>query len=97
MENFIQRINPYLVDKIGAFLILTGQRANFIHWIGIYPLNEVIHSSYNRVLDKAAQIVNTYSLGKDCAIQTLNSQVGKRHQAQKTVKSKQKIFKRQVS
>ena len=28
-------------DKIGAFLILIGQRANFIHWIGIYPLDKV--------------------------------------------------------
>ena len=33
---------------IGAFLTLIGQRANFIQWIGIYPLGKVIHSSYNR-------------------------------------------------
>ena len=43
-----QRINIYVADKIGAFLILIGQRANVIHWIGIYPLDKVIHSSYNR-------------------------------------------------
>ena len=42
----IQWINPFPVDKIGAFLILIGW-ANFIHWIGIYPLDKVIHSSYN--------------------------------------------------
>ena len=48
VDNFIQRINPYPVDKIGKFLILIGQRANFIRWIGIYPLDKVIHSSYNR-------------------------------------------------
>ena len=47
VDNFIQRINPYPVDKIGAFLILIGQRANFIHWTGIYPLDKVIYSSYN--------------------------------------------------
>ena len=44
--NFIQRINPYPADNVGVVLILTGQRANFIHWIGIYPLDKVIHSSY---------------------------------------------------
>ena len=36
--------------KIGAFLILIGQRANFIHWRGINPLDKVIHSSCNRAL-----------------------------------------------
>ena len=46
VDNFIQLINPYPEDKIGAFLILIGQRANFIHWI--YPPGRVIHSSYNR-------------------------------------------------
>ena len=49
VDNFIQRINPYPADKIGAFLTLIGQRANFIRWIGIYLLSKVIHSSYNRV------------------------------------------------
>ena len=47
-DNFIQWINPYTADKIGAFLILIGQRANFIHWIGIYQLDKVIQSSYDR-------------------------------------------------
>ena len=51
VDNFIQRINPYPVDKIDAYLVLIGQRANFIHWIGSYPLDIVIHSSYNRALD----------------------------------------------
>ena len=39
-------------DKIGAFLISIGQRANCIHWIGIYSLalDKVIHSLYNRAL-----------------------------------------------
>ena len=46
VDNFTQRINPYPADKIGAFLILIWQQANFIHWIGVYPL--VMHSSYNR-------------------------------------------------
>ena len=59
VDNFIQQINPYLVDKIGAFLILIGQRASFVHWIGIYPLDKVIHSSYNR-----AQIMNTWQLSR---------------------------------
>ena len=38
------------MDKIGAFLILIGQQANFIHWIGIYLLDtdKVIYSLYNR-------------------------------------------------
>ena len=40
--------NPYPADKVGAFLILIGQRANFIHSIGIYPLDKVIYCSYNR-------------------------------------------------
>ena len=31
MGNFIQWINPYPVDKIGAFLILNGQREKCIH------------------------------------------------------------------
>ena len=47
MGNFIQWINFYPADKICAFLILIGLRANFIYCIGIYPLDEVIHSSYN--------------------------------------------------
>ena len=38
VDNFIQRINPYPADKISTFLMLIGQRANLIHWIGIYPL-----------------------------------------------------------
>ena len=59
VDNFIQQINPYPVDKIGAFLILIGQRANFVHWTGIYPLDKVIHSSYNR-----AQIKNTWQLSR---------------------------------
>ena len=50
VDNFIQRINHCPADKIGAFLILIGQLANFIHRIGIYPLDKVIHSSYNRAL-----------------------------------------------
>ena len=48
MDNFIQRINPHPGDKIGAFFILVGQQASFIHWIVIYPLDKVIHSLYNR-------------------------------------------------
>ena len=48
MDNFFQRINPYVADKIGAFSILIGQRANFIHWIGIYLLDKAIYSLYNR-------------------------------------------------
>ena len=31
VDIFIQRINPYSVDKIGTFLILIGQWASFIH------------------------------------------------------------------
>ena len=50
VDNVFQRINPYPADKIGAFLILIGQWANFIHWIVIYLLDKVIHSSYNRIL-----------------------------------------------
>ena len=59
-------INLYSADKIGAFLILIGQQANFIHWIGNYSLDKVIHSSYNRALFlnelsqcKTAVIINT--------------------------------------
>ena len=50
MNNFVQRINPYPADKIGGFIILIGQQANLIHWIGIYPLDNVIRSSFNREL-----------------------------------------------
>ena len=50
VDNFIQLINPYPVDKTGVFLILIGQRANFIHWIGIFPLDKVIHSLCNWAL-----------------------------------------------
>ena len=50
MNNFVQRINPYPADKIGGFIILLGQQANLIHWIGIYPLDNVIRSSFNREL-----------------------------------------------
>ena len=35
-------------NKIGTFFILIEQRVRFIHWIGIYPLDKIIHSSYNR-------------------------------------------------
>ena len=51
VDNFIQQINPYSTDRIGAFLNLIGQRAKFIQWIGIYPLDRVIHPSYNRAQD----------------------------------------------
>ena len=51
VDNFIPWINPYLVEKIGAFLILIGQWANFMHWIGIHPLNKIIHSLYNQAQD----------------------------------------------
>ena len=44
--NFIPRINPYSVDKIGVFLNLIGQWANFIHWIWIYAPDTVIHPLY---------------------------------------------------
>ena len=54
VDNFIQQMNPYPADKTGAYLILIGQRTNFIHWIGIYPLEKVIHSSYNR-----AKVIST--------------------------------------
>ena len=50
MDHFIQRINPYPVDNIGAFLIFIGHRANCVHWIGIYPLAKVFHSLYSRAL-----------------------------------------------
>ena len=58
MDNFIiviiiiiiQQINSYQADRTDTFLILIGQRANCIHWIGIYPLEKVIHPSYNRAL-----------------------------------------------
>ena len=48
VDNFIQRINPYLAAKIGAFLILIGKQGKFIHLIGIYLMDKVIHSSYSR-------------------------------------------------
>ena len=35
-----------------------GQRTNFIHWIGIYPLDKVIHSSYNRAQSKNTSVYN---------------------------------------
>ena len=54
--NFNQRINPYPADKIGMFLSLIGQRANYIHWIGIYPLDKVIHSSYNWVQNNSDDV-----------------------------------------
>ena len=38
VDNFIQQVNPYLVVKIGAFLILIGQRTNFIRWIKLSTL-----------------------------------------------------------
>ena len=52
MDNFILLINPYPADKVGAFLILIEQRANFIsrRWMRIYPLDKVIHSSYSRAV-----------------------------------------------
>ena len=31
VDNFNRRINPYPADKIDAYLILIGQRANVIH------------------------------------------------------------------
>ena len=58
MDNFILRINPYPVEKIGAVLILTGQRANFINWIGIYSLDKVIHSSYNRTHSSTSKVIH---------------------------------------
>ena len=39
-----EQIKSHPANKIGAFSILTGQRTNCIHWIGIYPLDKVIHS-----------------------------------------------------
>ena len=48
VDNFIQRINPYPVDKTFSLTDQNQKRANFIHWIGIFPLDEVNHSSYNR-------------------------------------------------
>ena len=62
VDNFTQLINSNLVDKIGAFFILVGQQANFIHGIGIYPLDKVIHSSYNR-----AQLFSLSLLRRDVA------------------------------
>ena len=50
VDNLIQWINPYPEDENGPYLILVGQRANFIHCIGIYPLHKVIHSSFTRAL-----------------------------------------------
>ena len=47
MDSFIQRINPYQVDKICSLSNQNWERATFIRWIGIYPLDKVIHSSYN--------------------------------------------------
>ena len=34
--------------KKKIILILIGKREHFIPWIGNYPLDEAIHSSYNR-------------------------------------------------
>ena len=42
VDEFIQYINLYPADKIDAFIILAGQRAHIIHWIGIYSLDKVI-------------------------------------------------------
>ena len=40
VDIFMRQINPaYPSDKIGAFLILNGQRANLIDWIRIFPLD----------------------------------------------------------
>ena len=53
-------------DKIGAFLISIGQRANCIHWIGIYPLDKVIPSLYNWALMIKRSVLNVkgYSRGQ---------------------------------
>ena len=41
--SFVQWINLHPAGQIDAFLILIGERANFIHWLGIYLLDKVIH------------------------------------------------------
>ena len=48
VDNFILQINPYPADKIDSFLSLIGERANFIPWIGFYPLDKDVHSPYKR-------------------------------------------------
>ena len=45
VDNFIQQINPYRVDKIGAFIILTDWTTS-----KFYLLDKVIHSSYDWAL-----------------------------------------------
>ena len=41
VDCFIQRMDPHPVGKNRAFLILIGQRENFIPRIGIYPLKKL--------------------------------------------------------
>ena len=38
VDNFIQQINPYPVDKICSLSNQNQERANFIRWIKLYPL-----------------------------------------------------------
>ena len=45
VNNFIQRINPYPVDKICSFVILMDHAKILL---GIYPLDNFIHSSHKR-------------------------------------------------
>ena len=60
LDNCIQRINPYPVDKIWSFSNKNLERANYIRWIGIYFLDKVIHSSYNRVLKEPEGVGRQY-------------------------------------
>ena len=63
-----QRINPYPVDKVCLLSNQNQERANFIRWIGIYPLRKVIHSSYNR-----AQVFNVHNMAAVTARSSLAS------------------------
>ena len=55
VDNFIQRINPCPVDKICSLSNQNLECVHFIHPIRIYPLDKVIHSSYNQ-----AQFINWF-------------------------------------
>ena len=55
MNNFVQRINPYPAVQIGGFIILIGQQANLIHWIGIYPLDNAMRQVYKISKDLCGQ------------------------------------------
>ena len=49
-HDFIRQRNPYQADKIYSLSNQNLECTNFIQWIGIFPLDKVIHSLYNQAI-----------------------------------------------